>query len=85
MKTPLRAARRRRATVRTPALRAHEALGLAVGRLAMAYPEFRDDFTRGFTLAMKEDHVGRPRDRAGALLAAVAAGLELARAHAVKP
>jgi hypothetical protein len=62
---PLRSSARRRA-VRTPELVAVEELGQAIGRLCAASPEFRADFTAGFTLAMKADALGRVRDAAAA-------------------
>lgn len=70
---PLVKSRQNRRTMRTPELRAHQDLGLAVGRLCVSSPEFRDDFTTGFSLALKEDTVGRRPDDVAKACAALLA------------
>lgn len=74
----------RRRTVRTPELRANEALGLALGRVCMASPTFHEDILAGFALAQLERQAGRKADALPTAFAALeAAGDELARAHDV--
>ena len=79
-KTPKsKPASERRRTVRTPELVAVEELGAAIGRLCAASPEFRADFTAGFTLTLKSDALGRRRDAAAASADVQASGESFAR------
>lgn len=72
---------RREERLRTHDFVVHEELGLALGRMAMAEPAFRDALTLGYTNALREHAAGKRVDVAEALRAFGEASDAMAKLH----